>query len=226
MHYFQVDLTKSVKVAAAAQQVRNEVGPPTILINNAGVLRGKNILDLSDQDVRFTYEVNTFAHYYTVREFLPAMIRADHGMVVTVASVASHLCSPQLVDYCGTKAAALAFHEGLAAELKTRYDAPRVRTVIVHQGPTDTPLFAGHTSESPFLMPTLHPETVAEAIVDKVVAGRSGEVVLPLFGHVLPWVRVLPSWLGYSQRAATGGLMKKFTGRDVVADSKKHFEEE
>ncbi|KAH7035315.1 estradiol 17-beta-dehydrogenase [Microdochium trichocladiopsis] len=225
VHYYQVDLTKSAKVAAVATRVREEIGSPTILINNAGVLRGKAILDTSDEDLRFTFEVNTFAHYYTVREFLPAMVRADHGMVVTVASAASYFGAPQVVDYSSTKAAALAFHEGLAAELKTHYRAPRVRTVIVHPGAVDTALFGGHTNQTPFMTPTLHPETVAEAIYDQVITGRSGQVLLPKFVNVLPWFRALPSWLQYSERAKSNELMAKFTGREVVADLKKYYKE-
>jgi all-trans-retinol dehydrogenase (NAD+) len=56
------------------------------LINNAGVARGKNILDATEKDVRFTFEVNTLAHYWMAKEFVPAMVARDHGMVVTVVS--------------------------------------------------------------------------------------------------------------------------------------------
>ncbi|KXJ95804.1 estradiol 17-beta-dehydrogenase [Microdochium bolleyi] len=223
VHYYQLDLTDSAALAAVARRIRNDVGPPTILINNAGVLRGRTILDTTDEDLRLTYGVNTFAHTYTVREFLPSMILSNHGMVVTVASIASYTATPQVVDYCGTKAAALAFHEGLAAELTARYEgASRVRTVIVHPGPTDTELFKGHENAGRFLMPTLRPETVAEAICKQLFKGRSGQVFIPASALALPWIRALPSWMQYSQRAGQAGVMAKFVGRDVVADLKKH----
>jgi all-trans-retinol dehydrogenase (NAD+) len=47
---------------------------------------------------------------------------------VTIASVASFVTVAQNVDYSCTKASALAFHEGLAQELKFRYGADKVRT--------------------------------------------------------------------------------------------------
>lgn len=72
-----------------AQQIRAEVGYPTILINNAGVARGKSILEAKEKDVRFTFDVNTLAHYWLVQEFLPDMVENNHGMIVTVASIAS-----------------------------------------------------------------------------------------------------------------------------------------
>jgi short-subunit dehydrogenase len=63
-----------------------------------------------------------------VREFLPAMIKKNHGHVVTIASMASFVTVAQMVDYCCTKSSALAFHEGLHSELRSRYHAPNVRT--------------------------------------------------------------------------------------------------
>ena len=68
------------------------------------------------------------AHYWMVREFLPEMIKRNHGHVVTIASMASFIVHAQNVDYCCTKASALAFHEGLSSELRNRYEAPGVRT--------------------------------------------------------------------------------------------------
>jgi short-subunit dehydrogenase len=91
-----------------------------VLINNAGVVQGHTLLDASERDIRFTFDVNTFAHYWTVKEFLPSLIKANHGMVVTVASVASWIKVPNLVDYAASTAAAECFHEGLTAELLTR----------------------------------------------------------------------------------------------------------
>lgn len=72
-----------------ARKIRSELGYPTVLINNAGVARGKSILNATEKDIRFTFDVNTLAHYWIIQEFLPSLIENNHGMVVTVASVAS-----------------------------------------------------------------------------------------------------------------------------------------
>lgn len=60
-----------------------------MLINNAGVVRGKSILDSSEKDIRFTFDVNSLAHYWIIKEFLPSLVENNHGMVVTVASIAA-----------------------------------------------------------------------------------------------------------------------------------------
>lgn len=206
-----------------AKEVRLHVGHPTILINNAGVARGKNLLAASERDIRFTFDVNTFAHFWTVREFLPDMIAHNHGMVVTVASFAAWVTVPDMVDYAASKSAAYAFHEGLTAELKTRYNAPKVRTVVVNQGYTKTALFTGYHNDSPFLVPTLEPETVAESIVRQVLTGRSGQVIVPKFGTTLSALAAMPHWYQVRLRSKGANIMASFRGRQVVTDLDKFY---
>lgn len=79
-------------------------------------------------DVQKTFAVNVFSHFQLVKEFLPHMIEKDHGHIVTVASLAAHGPRTANVTYAASKAAALAFHEGLGLELAVYYYAKRVRT--------------------------------------------------------------------------------------------------
>ncbi|RWA06567.1 hypothetical protein EKO27_g8532 [Xylaria grammica] len=218
VHYFKCDITSPASLAEAAKEIRAKVGEPTILVNNAGVARGKTILETSEKDLKFTFDVNVFAHYNTVKEFLPSMIKKNHGMVVTVASVASWVTVPNMVDYSMSKTAATAFHEGLSAELKTRYNAPKVRTVIVNQGYTKTPLFTGYRNDSPFLMPALEPESVADAICRQIFTGRSGQVITPRFGKFLQLIQAMPHWYSYGLRAKGESIMTNWKGRQVVED--------
>ena len=218
VHYFQCDIRSPAKLAAVAESIRATVGHPTVVINNAGVARGKTVLESQPADVRFTFDVNTLAPFWVAREFLPRMVAADHGMVVTVSSYSAWLTIPNMVDYGASKAAALALHEGLAAELATRYKAPRVRCVVVHPGHTRTPLFAGYDQRTAFVMPQLEPETLAEAVVRKVLAGRSGHVIVPEMGAMLPSLRILPDWYAVRVRAKAESYMTKFAGRQVIKD--------
>ncbi|KAK2593907.1 hypothetical protein QQS21_008369 [Conoideocrella luteorostrata] len=218
VHYYQCDLRSPESVAAVADRVRAEVGHPTVLIHNAGVARGKTIMEAEPADVRFTFDVNSLAHYWITKAFLPNMIARNHGMIVTVSSIAAWIALPGMVDYSASKAAALAFHEGLSAELKFRYNAPRIRTVSVHPGHTQTALFKGFNQGSPFFMPSLHPDTMGEAVVKQVLTGRSGTIVLPETGSLLSWLRALPDWHGIRARSEGRGAMKNWSGRQVLQD--------
>src|SRR6267154_1151673 len=82
VYYYKCDITSPSTLSSVATEIRKDVGDPTIIINNAGVARGKQILDATEKDVRFTFDVNTFAHYWMVKEFVPSMASRNHGMVV------------------------------------------------------------------------------------------------------------------------------------------------
>lgn len=219
VHHFHCDVRSPENVAAVAEKIRSQVGHPSIIINNAGVVRGKTILDATPADVRFVFDVNALAHYWIAQTFLPHIVAQNHGMVVTMASFASWLTIPNMVDYGATKAASLAFHEGLSAELKTRYNAPKVRTVIVHPGATNTELFTGFRQGAPFFMPHQEPESIAEAVVKQVLSGRSGQIILPETGGIWPFLRSQPDWYSYRLRSKAQTGMLNFDGRQIVEDS-------
>lgn len=192
VYFYQVDLRSPTGIAEAAASIRTDIGSPTVIINNAGVCRGRTILNSTEADIRLTFDVNVLAHFWMLKEFLPSMISRNHGHIVTVASVAGYFEAPQMVDYCASKAASVSLHEGLRLELKFRYNAPKVRTTLVTQSYVRTPLFQGFKDKDSFLSPPLEPETVAEAIVDQVCSGDGGHIILPKFANILPgWVSFL-----------------------------------
>lgn len=129
-----------------------------------------------------------------------------------------------MTDYAASKAAALSFHQGLTAELATRYNAPKVRTVSVHQGYTKTALFRGYNNTKDFLMPTLEPETVAEAIVRQVLSGRSGQVICPPLAKGLPLLAFLPHWIQENMRKEGAEIMPRWHGRQVVENLDTFYE--
>ncbi|ENH98523.1 hypothetical protein COCC4DRAFT_155544 [Bipolaris maydis ATCC 48331] len=131
VHYYKVDITKPKEVSAAAREIQVKFSSPTVLINNAGVGLAKNLLDENETERRHLMNVNLLSQFTTVQEFLPAMIEKNHGHIVTMASSASYISSPQIVSYAASKAALVGFHEGLGIELVKRYNAKKIRTTLV-----------------------------------------------------------------------------------------------
>ena len=78
------DVSDVEMVSKAATQARNEFGDVTILINNAGIVSGKSILETSHKEAELILKVNTLSHIYTTKEFLPSMIKNNRGHIVTV----------------------------------------------------------------------------------------------------------------------------------------------
>jgi short-subunit dehydrogenase len=143
------------------------------------------------------------------------MIKNNHGMVVTVASLASYVTAPALVDYASSKAAALSFHEGLQSELATIYKADKVRCVCVNQGYTKTALFAGFNKGDGFVTYPMEPDTVAEAIVRAVLAGKSDHIILPKGNTGVTSIKGWPLWAQVGLRKDMKKMMSEWKGRQV-----------
>ena len=111
-----------------AEVIRKAHGDPTVIVNNAGIDTNKTLLQETEEEFRKLNDVNFISHFLMVKEFVPAMIEAEHGHIVAIASLASFTSFLKHVDYCCAKAAVLAFHEGLAQELKANPKARKVRT--------------------------------------------------------------------------------------------------
>lgn len=68
----------------------------TVLVNNAGIMRGKPLLELTEEDFAKTIRVNLVACFNTLQTFVPGMLAGKRGYIVTVASVLGHLSPANL----------------------------------------------------------------------------------------------------------------------------------
>ena len=109
--YFQCDLSDSAQLRSVCAAIREQVGHPTVLVNNAGVCRGFNLLEGNHTDIEFTIRTNLVAPFLMVQEFLPEMVRRDHGHIVSMGSMSSFIPPSNMADYSATKAGLTALHE-------------------------------------------------------------------------------------------------------------------
>ena len=113
-----------------------------ILVQNAGIVTGKPLCALSADEISRTLSVNLSAHFYGLKEFLPDMIKHDHGFVVTVASMMGHIGGAHLAPYCAAKWGLLGLDECLRMELR-RTKTSGVRTMVVCPYVVSTGMFRG-----------------------------------------------------------------------------------
>ncbi|KAH1299764.1 hypothetical protein KXV31_000495 [Aspergillus fumigatus] len=210
VHFFKADITNSESIRAVAEKIRQKLGDPTVLVNNAGVGYDGTILDEPEAKIRQTFEVNTISHFLMVREFLPSMIRQNHGHVITIASMASFVAVGEMVDYCCTKASALAFHEGLTQELRYWYQARKVRTSVIHPLWVRTPMIQQLTDAgNQFKQPVMTPQVVSDAVVKQILTQSSGQVILPTSHSAASMVRAFPQWLQETVRGIASGSLRR-----------------
>ncbi|XP_027732645.1 epidermal retinol dehydrogenase 2-like isoform X2 [Vombatus ursinus] len=151
-----------------AAQVKKEVGDVTILINNAGVVTGKQFLEIPDECVEKSFDVNSKAHIWTYKAFLPAMITNNHGHLVCISSSAGLIGVSKLSDYCASKFAAIGFAESIFSELYAQ-GYTGIKSTIVCPFFIKTGMFEGCTTENPLLLPILEPDYVVNKIMNAIL---------------------------------------------------------
>ncbi|XP_078250676.1 estradiol 17-beta-dehydrogenase 11 isoform X2 [Pogona vitticeps] len=167
-HAFVVDCSIREDIYSAAEKVKRDIGDVSILVNNAGVVTTADLLSTQDKQIEKTFEVNILAHYWTTKMFLPAMMKNNHGHIVTVASAAGHVTVPFLVSYCSSKFAAVGFHKSLTEELAA-LGKDGIKTTCL------CPYFINNDflkNLSTRLVPVVEPENVVANLMDGILCNQ------------------------------------------------------
>ena len=109
----RLDVTDAaaITVAAAAH------GPVNILFNGAGYVHAGSVLDCSEADWDFAFQLNVRSQFRTIKAFLPGMLKAGGGSIINVASVAGSIKgAPNRFVYGTTKAAIIGLTKAVAAD--------------------------------------------------------------------------------------------------------------
>ncbi|OAQ27346.1 retinal short-chain dehydrogenase/reductase [Linnemannia elongata AG-77] len=213
------DVSDPEDIARVAKEIREDVGEPTILVNNAGIVCGRSIMDMSIEDIKRTINVNYLGQAFTIKEFLPDMIKNNHGHIITVSSAMGIMAAPQIADYAASKAAVKAFHETLESEIKYVYKTLGVRTTLVCCGKIETGMFQGVKERMPFFTPTLEPIEVVREIIESMEQRRThNQIMMPFYVNFVPLVSILPGWFQDLARTVSGAdkAMDTFVGKKGV----------
>jgi len=208
---YDCNVADRFSVYLTAEQVKQDVGNVSILVNNAGVVTGKRLLDALDEDIQKTMDVNITAHFWTIKAFLPDMLTNKHGHIVTISSLAGKTGHGQLVDYCASKFAAVGLHEALSQELR----GSGIRLTNICPFFINTGMFDGLESRFPGIFPGLEEHNVADRIVRAIQLNEHQVVIPPAFRLLL----VISALLPYGALDVLNGffgfrnLMSTFIGR-------------
>lgn len=118
-------------VKEAAIKAKAQFGDVSILINNAGIVNGKTIMELNEKDIERTLAVNTVGIIRTIHEFLPGMIANKRGHIITVSSMGGLSGVNKGVDYCGSKFGAVGIDESLRYELQKSGHHQYIKTTCI-----------------------------------------------------------------------------------------------
>jgi len=114
---------------------------PYFFVWQAGIVKGALIQECSDSNDELTIAVNTMAHIWMTKAFLPGMEQRGRGHFCQISSFAAYVAAAGMVSYAASKYGARGYAEGLAAELRHRKSPVRVTCVCPSH--IETELFKG-----------------------------------------------------------------------------------
>jgi NAD(P)-dependent dehydrogenase (short-subunit alcohol dehydrogenase family) len=111
------DVTARHDVDRLVAQVRDELGPIDVLINNAGIITVGPVEMMTVEDFEDAMATNFWGALYAILSVLPEMRRRGEGRIVNIASIGGKISVPHLLPYSASKFALVGLSEGLRAEL-------------------------------------------------------------------------------------------------------------
>jgi 2-dehydro-3-deoxy-L-fuconate 4-dehydrogenase len=125
-----------VRDTSAVGAIARRVGKIDILLNAAGFVHHGTVLDCSDDDWDFSFDLNVKSMHRTIRAFLPGMLEQGHGSIVNISSAAGVFkAAPNRYVYGATKAAVAALTRAVAVDFITR----GIRCNCICPGTIETP---------------------------------------------------------------------------------------
>jgi len=133
LHIVPLDVSSDESVGSAVKVIEENSGSLDCVVNNAGILlnKHKKIDELDIEDLRLTFEINTFGPYRVLKKSLPLLYRGDGKVIITIASEAASITNVG-TEYCS-------------------YSMSKVAVTMMNQ------MFANLLSEKGFKVYAIHP---------------------------------------------------------------------
>lgn len=179
---YRCDVRNADEVASVFARVAADLGPPSILVNNAGITQRRGLLDLTEADYDAVMDVNMRGTFLCSKAAVPYMQRLGRGAIVCISSVSAKQGGGIFggPHYCAAKAAVLGFTRCLAKTLAPDH----IRVNAVAPGLLDTDMTHGEMTA----------EMKQQVVATSIPLGRIGQpddvanACLFLACHMSDWI--------------------------------------
>ncbi len=158
-HGRELNVTDAAAIEALVNAIAKDIGPISILVNNAGITRDNLLLRMKDEDWQAVLDTNLSSVYRTSKAVMRGMMKARKGRIINIASVIGATGNAGQANYAAAKAGIIAFSKSLAKEIGSR----GVTVNVVAPGFIATDM----TRDLP--------EDVKQGLVGQIALGRLGE---------------------------------------------------
>jgi 2-keto-3-deoxy-L-fuconate dehydrogenase len=117
----KLDVRSTEAIDALAQALTRDYGAVDVLVNCAGYVHQGTVLDCSDRDWDFSFDLNVKSMHRTIKAFLPGMLEKGSGSIINISSAVSSIRGvPNRYAYGATKAAVIGLTKAVAADFIKR----------------------------------------------------------------------------------------------------------
>ena len=116
----QADVSDGEAVAAMFAAIAEQLGPVSVLVNNAGITDDGLILRMGEEQFERVIDVNLKSAFLCTKAALRSMMRARHGRIINISSVSGVSGNPGQANYAASKAGVIGFTKSVAKEIGSR----------------------------------------------------------------------------------------------------------
>jgi 3-oxoacyl-[acyl-carrier protein] reductase len=117
---YRADVTDADQVRGVIEAVESEVGPITILVNNAGITRDNLLIRMSEEEWDQVLSVNLKGAFNTTKGVARGMMKRREGAIVNIASVIGRMGNAGQANYAASKAGMIGLTKSVAREFANR----------------------------------------------------------------------------------------------------------
>ena len=154
-----LDVANAESVENLIDGIAKEIGPISILVNNAGITRDNLLMRMKDEDWQAILDTNLTSVFRTSKAVMRAMMKARKGRTINIASVVGVTGNAGQTNYAAAKAGIIAFSKSLAKEIGSR-------------GVTVNVVAPGYIATD---MTKDLPDDAKQALMGQIALGRLGE---------------------------------------------------
>jgi 2-hydroxycyclohexanecarboxyl-CoA dehydrogenase len=187
------DAADAAKIGSNADRTRAELGPITILVNNAGITAFERFLEITPEKLERMLRINTMGPFLCAQAMIPDMLAAGWGRIVNISSSSAQTGAAMMTHYATSKGGVIALTKALARE----YASKGITVNNIPPGFVDTPMLRKSpvdidkqaSSENSPMGRAGKPEDIAAAcsyLVSEAAAYVTGHTLGVNGGRVMP----------------------------------------
>ncbi len=166
----KLDVRSEQDIEAFGRDIAREFGAIDVLVNCAGYVHQGTVLDCTDKDWDFSFDLNVKSMHRMIRTFLPAMLEKKSGSIINISSAVSSIRGvPNRYAYGATKAAVIGLTKAVAADFIRR----GIRCNAICPGTVESPSLEGRIAALS-KETGRPPDAVRQGFVDRQPMGRLG----------------------------------------------------